>query len=267
MKFAILPCLVLVGALLVQEAGSESPPKVQESGKSHTQDVDEAPAPPPQVQVTLEFIEVSQTDATQLLYKDKLGKDGAKLRAALQTMLDSQKAGMLETMMMVSKSGNKATTESIREVIYPTEYEPISFIGCGGGGPTAEERQAAAEKNPRACPPLPTAFETRNTGSTLEIEPTVGYDESIIDLRLVPEIVFEAGSRKWNVHKDELGNESAVEMPYFYTIRTNSALMLEDGLPQLFSVLTPKSADGVQDRTRKVLVIVTADVVTLKAKP
>ena len=264
MKFAILPCLIFVGALLAQEAGAQSASKALEKGKPQTQDVDEIPGPPPQVQVTLEFIEVSQADATQLLYKDKLGMDGTKLRAALQSMVDSQKASMLETMMVVAKNGNKATTESIREVIYPTEYEEPELPGSFG---TSKENQPSIAKAPRSSPLLPTAFDTRNTGSTLEIEPTVGNDESVIDLRIVPEIVFEAGVRKWNVHKDELGNESAVEMPYFYTIRTNSALMLKDGMPQLLSVLTPKSAEGTPDPSRKVLVIVTADVVTLNAKP
>ena len=96
----------------------------------------------------------------------------------------------------------------------------------------------------------------------LEIEPAIREDGKIVDLRLAPEIVFEAGARQWNVHKDELGNESSVEMPFFYTIRTNASLTLKNGEPEILCVLTPKNAEGVPDRSRKLLVMLTADVIT-----
>lgn len=259
MKTAILPCLVLVGALMAKD------PAPSPASKSQAPDNHELPSPR-HVQVTLEMIEVSQADATQLLYKDKFGKDGTKLRAALQAMVDSQKASVLETMMVVSHSGTKATSESIREVIYPTEYLP----SCGlFEDPTKKENETPNDKALKAAMTAvcPSAFETRNTGSTLEIEPTIGNDGSIIDLRVAPEILFEAGNRKWSIHKDELGNELAVEMPFFYSIRTSTALTLADGAPELLCVLTPKNAEGIPDRTRKVFAIVTADVVTQKARP
>lgn len=40
-----------------------------------------------------------------------------------------------------------------------------------------------------ATPTTPTAFETRNTGVTLEAEPTVGPDGNTIELNLSPEVV------------------------------------------------------------------------------
>ena len=233
--------------------------------KAQASDGHELPSPR-HVQVTLEMIEVSQADATQLLYKDKLGKDGAKLWAALQVMVDSQKASVLETLMVASQSGSKATSESIREVIYPTEYLP----SCGlFEDPKKKEIETPNDKALKAAMTAvcPSAFETRNTGSTLEIEPTISNDGSIIDLRIAPEILFEAGNRKWSIHKDELGNELAVEMPLFYSIRTSTSLTVEDGAPELLCVLTPKNAEGIPDCTRKVFAIVTADVVTLKARP
>jgi len=38
-------------------------------------------------------------------------------------------------------------------------------------------------------PTTPTAFETRNTGVTLEVEPVIGPDGYTIDLNLVPQVV------------------------------------------------------------------------------
>jgi hypothetical protein len=150
-------------------------------------------------------------------------------------------------------------------VIYPTEYEPPALPGSFGSTDAESSNQPA--KLPLSFVCTPTAFETRNTGSTLEVGLTVGEDEKVINLQLSPEIVFEAGSRKWNIRKDELGNESAIEMPYFYTIRSSTTLDLFDGMPQLLSVLTPKGADGIPDPSRKMLVIVTADIIRVKVQP
>jgi hypothetical protein len=264
MKPTLFALLVLSSSLVAQEAAPRPAPEAFENGDlGKAEDFDASPNAPMMVQVTVEFIEVPQAEVTRLLSKEKLGKDAAKLREELQKSVDAQKANLYETMMVVARSANKATAESIREVIYPTEYEQPELT-CN---PPITEEQAAQGKSRRVCPPLPSAFETRNTGSTLEIEPTIGDDNTTIDLRLVPEIVFDTGVRKWNVHKDELGNESWIEMPLFYSLRTNTSLTLSDGMPQLLSVLTPKGADGTPDPSRKMLVIVTADIVKVRLKP
>lgn len=265
MKLNLLTCLILPCLLHAQEPAPRPAPEAFEKGNiGQAQDWDEPPNAPRQVQVIVEFIEVPSVEATRLLYKEKLGKDGSKLREELQKSVDSQKADLYETMMIICRTGQKATVESIREVIYPTEYEEPALPGSFG---PATEKAPEQPKAPRSFPPVPAAFETRNTGSTLEIEPTIGDDPAIIDLRLVPEIVFDTGVRKWNVRKDELGNESWLEMPLFYSIRTNTSLSLADSMPQLLSVLTPKSADGTADPTHKMFVIVTADIVKLRYKP
>lgn len=266
MKCGVLSCLVLVGALNAQEPTSRPAPEAFEKKGEPGQAVDwsEDSGAPRQIQVTVEFIEVSQAEVTRLLYKEKLGKDGAKLRTELQGMVDAQKASVLDTLVLAALSGQKATTESIREVIYPTEYQQP---GLSNEKETSKAESEAKIKNTAFSPPLPAAFETRNTGSTLEIEPTIGDEGTFISLRFVPEIVFDTGDRKLNVHKDELGNESSVSMPYFYSLRVNTALTLADGMPQLVSVLTPKGADGTPDRTRKLFAIVTADIVKVRLKP
>jgi hypothetical protein len=264
MKSGLIPYLILVSALIAQEPETRPIPAVT-GKKDQTQKSMLPQSSQPLVQVMLEFIEVPQTEATRLLYKEKLGKDGTKLRAELQIMMDSQKASAFETMMVAVQGGQKAKIGSVREVIYPAEYEPPGLPGSFG--PTATESTNQVAKTPLTFAPTPTAFETRNTGSVLEIRQAIVEDGAVINLTLSPEIVFDAGSRRWNSRKDELGNESAMEMPYFYVISSNTNLNLLDGLPQLLAVLTPKDKDGIQDQTRKMFVIVTADIVRVKAKP
>lgn len=213
-----------------------------------------------QVQVTVEFIEVPSAEATRLLYQEKLGVDGAKLRETLQQSINEGGAKVFETMMVLARSGQKATVESVREVIYPTEWDP-------GTPAIKQENKDASPSSPSPAfdLPLPTAFTTRNAGSTLEIEPTIGDGNRIIDLRFAPEISFEAGEKQWNQRKDALGNELKIEEPYFYALRTTTALTVRDGVPLLFAVLSPMNAEGKTDTSRKLLAIVTCDVV--KPKP
>ncbi len=244
MKSGISLCLLVVSSLMVKAA----PP---------------APSVPnPMIQVTVEYIEVTQEEATRLLYKEKLGKDGTKLRAELQTMMESGRAKPFETLMISIRAGQKATSESIREVIYATEYEPAEL-------PTTvevEKQTAASPDMVKALsslvtPETPTAFETRNTGGTIESEAILSDDKKTIDLRLIPELVIDTGVKKFNARKDALGNDLFIEMPLFYSIRFNTAAELSDGVPQLVSLQTPPGADGAPDRSRKLMAIVTAEVV------
>jgi general secretion pathway protein D len=109
-------------------------------------------------------------------------------------------------------------------------------------------------------PATPTAFETRNTGVTLEIEPTIGDNDFMIDLRFVPEIVeFEGfvnyGSPIQTGGTDSLGNaisitltENRIEMPVFSTRRVNTALTIYDGYTVAVGGLMREDVQNVQDK-------------------
>ena len=87
---------------------------------------------------------------------------------------------------VVTRSGQQAIISSGREFTYPTEYEPpelpnsigqvITIINIGGG---------VVQPPPLtffASPAHPTAFETRNVGTILEVLPTVSADRRYADL-------------------------------------------------------------------------------------
>ena len=109
-------------------------------------------------------------------------------------------------------------------------------------------------------PATPTAFETRNTGVTLEIEPTIGENDFVIDLRFVPEIVeFEGfinyGSPIQSTGTDALGNpvttvltENRIEMPVFSTRRVNTALTIYDGYTVAVGGLMREDVQNVEDK-------------------
>jgi hypothetical protein len=211
---------------------------------------------PVQAQVQVEFVEMGHEALTKLLFLAKpASSDATKLREQVKDMVSRNEAKVLETQIAIARSGQKATSESIHEFIYPTEYEPPELTAGN-----------VVPKNPPPWSPgpTPTAFETRNVGSTLEIEPTIGTDNRIIDLRFVPELVWHTGSVTWHEGKDQLGNPFHVRMPDFYTLRLNTALTLVSGQYALAGALSPKDDKGETDMTRKVMVFVKCDVLVVK---
>ena len=217
---------------------------------------------PKQIQVQVEFIELSHEALTKLLYKSKpVSADATKLRDTLQAMVEKKEASVFETMIQIAKSSQKATSESVHEFIYPTEYEPTL------GTPDADGKtapQTTPTKPQNIFPAVPVAFEPRNLGSTLEIEPTLDIDGQMIDLRLSPEIVWHTGNTSWMKGKDSLGNDFDVLMPDIYVVRLSTSLSCSDGKYHLAGIVSPKEEKGNTDIKRKMMVFVKCDVLTVK---
>ncbi|MCF7733513.1 MAG: hypothetical protein K9N23_17625, partial [Akkermansiaceae bacterium] len=108
----------------------------------------------------------------------------------------AQKKGtdLMTAPSVMAKSAQKATIEIIREFIYATEYEPPELpnsVGNQGGNQGFGGGLAGGGGGGGfpVTPATPSAWDTRNTGVTLEIEPTIADNNYVIDLRFVPEIV------------------------------------------------------------------------------
>jgi len=199
---------------------------------------------PRHVRVSLQWIEVPHPFLTELSSGEK--KNGSALHDAVIAYSKEGRAKSVETGIVVCRTGQKAVIESIREEIFPTEYEPPGSL--------------------YSIPPLNPAirsfyaFETRNTGVTIEVEPTIGENESLIDLYLTTEVITRARLETWMEHKDQWGDAS-LRMPVFEVWRTNTSVILTTGTFELASVISPKSnlpAPAVQN---KILVFVRADVI------
>lgn len=264
----ILVGLAAAGLGLAFVANSQEPaPKAFEKA-AEGQAVDDEPdlmdsdhGLPTQVQVQVEYVEMSHEALTKLLFLAKpKSSDATKLREQVQDMVTKNEAKVLETQIAIARSGQKATTESIHEFIYPTEYEPAIL-------PKSPDQKIEAAKEKGVYPVTPgqpTAFETRNVGCTLEIEPTIGVDDRTIDLRFVPELIWHTGNTVWHEGKYPSGSPFKVQMPDFYTLRLNTALMTINGQYTLAGVVSPKNEKGDTDMTRKVMVFVKCDIIVVK---
>jgi hypothetical protein len=146
-----------------------------------------------------------------------------------------------------ARSGNKATLKSTAEFTYPVSYLAVS---------KADEKQISAAGG-NSVVPLATGFKTQDVGFTLEIEPIIGGNDTIIDLRILPSFVSLADRSKWG------SSDSATETPVFDRQELASAHTLSSGQPQLLSTLSrpPVSKLDADSAKRVWFAFVTAKIV------
>ncbi|QQL44514.1 Amuc_1098 family type IV pilus outer membrane protein [Sulfuriroseicoccus oceanibius] len=180
----------------------------------------------------------------------------------------NQKKGvdLLSAPQVTTRPGTPARVEVIREFIYPTEYDPPELpnaVGAnnidGGGGDGGGGDGVATVTSFPVTPATPTAFETRNTGVTLEVDPTVGANNFTIDLNLAPEVVefdgfINYGNPITTPAIDALGRPTSVtitdnriDMPVFSTRRVKTQVTVWDGQTVALGGLIREDVQDIED--------------------
>jgi general secretion pathway protein D len=175
----------------------------------------------------------------------------------------AQKKGsdLMTAPSVTTRSGQTAKIEVIREFIYPTEYEPPEIPqNIGGGGNNNNNNGGGIPANIPVTPATPTAWETKNTGVTLEIEPTICENDFVIDIRFLPQIVeFEGfvnfGSPVLAPSVDADGNpltlvvtENRIEMPVFSIRSVTTQLTIYDGYTVAVGGLMREDVQIIEDK-------------------
>jgi general secretion pathway protein D len=173
----------------------------------------------------------------------------------------NQKKGidLLSAPRVMTKSGQRAIVEVIREFRYPKTYtQPqVPSIGStttvvGGVVPVV------------VTPTTPSEWETRNTGVTLEVEPVVGGDATTIDLNLVPQVVeFEGfinyGSPINAVGVNTIGGaittsvpvlltQNVINQPVFSTRKVTTSVSVYDGQTVVLGGLMREDVQKTEDK-------------------
>ncbi len=200
----------------------EDPYKKAPSAQTVAQE--EGSAVPAQVSLHFELFSLSLTEAAALMREPM--SDGDRLKRVLGLIADG-KARQERLAIIRTKSGQRAVTESISEFRYPTEW-------TDSNAPDESEKKTdkgAIQVNKISLKdPAPggtiyaSAFETRNTGETVEVEPVIGPDGKTIDLNVVPQWVHYIGDRVWDRGHPQ-------EQPLFETQKITTSLSMEAGKP------------------------------------
>lgn len=205
---------------------------------------------------------------------------GVQVQMMMRGLNQSTGADVMVNPSTISRSGERSKIEVIREFIYPTEYEPPELPNSVGGEVFTDlvtGEQASASPPTPVTPAHPTAFETKNVGVTLEVEPTVGPDKHYIELSLRPELVEFQGFVNYGSPINgvssgglaiDLGNlgtggaftttggsfgrvtDNRILMPVFKVIRLpNSSLTIQDGATVVLGGLMTSRKTKVEDKT------------------
>jgi hypothetical protein len=147
---------------------------------------------------------------------------------------------------VTTRSGQRATLETTREFIYPTEYDKKPSEKTGG----------KVEYTPKA-------FETQPLGFVMEMEPVIGPDGYTIDLSLSPQLPAFTG---WVEHA--LADGAKVKQPTFNISKVNTSVTIWDGQTVAFAgeahiapfLMDPslKSEAAVLGKAHPILLFVTA---------
>jgi general secretion pathway protein D len=111
-----------------------------------------------------------------------------QFQVVIRALSQQKGVDLMSAPKVTTKSGNKATIKIIREFPYPSDFDPPQVpeqnnqIGGGDSG-------GIVMIGGMVSPATPTAFEKRDVGVSLEVEPQVGADNYTIDLSLSPEVV------------------------------------------------------------------------------
>ena len=180
----------------------------------------------------------------------------------------NQKKGvdLLSAPRVTTKSGQRAVIEIVREFRYPTQFQPPQIPQSFRGGDSFSQNPLTGASSSSTgafpvTPTTPTAFETRNTGVTLEVEPVVGPDGVTIDLNLVPQVVeFEGfinyGSPIQTVSTNLLGvsqtnilTPNVINQPIFSARKVTTSVSVWDGQTVVLGGLIREDVQKVEDRT------------------
>ncbi len=178
--------------------------------------------------------------------------------------LNQQKGvDLLSAPRVTTKSGQKAVIEIIREFIYPTAFQPPQIpTNFGNTGTSVISGTGLGSSTGGAfpvTPTTPTSFEKRNTGVTLDVEPTIGPDGFTIDLTLSPQVVDFDGFINYgspiNTVSTNLGistttrlTDNTINQPIFSTRKVTTSVSVYDGSTVILGGLTREDVQKVNDK-------------------
>src|SRR3954467_11874324 len=174
----------------------------------------------------------------------------------------------------MTKSGQRAIIEIVREFRYPTQFQPpqipqtVGAVKADSAGIVGDLIPIGSTTSVPVTPTTPTPFETRNTGVTLEVEPVIGPDGVTIDLNLVPQVVEFEGFINYGspilapsssfldtvasvirTTPQNVITPNVINQPIFSTRKVTTSVSVWDGQTVVLGGLMREDVQKTEDRT------------------
>ena len=223
------------------------------------------------VSVEMRMIEMPKLAADEL-FKEQGGLAktcviNEKTLSAISDIVVKGKAKVVSQSKIMTKSGMNCQNKSVREFIYPTEYAV-----CEKNATNSVKNLPAGSSNAtngvKALPDMliPTAFETRDCGTILDVTPTIGPDMQVIDVVVMSQRVrLSAFPNKIIVNSP--AGKTEVEQPVFISEDVTTSLTIQNGTTVLVSVCDAISDQEKQEKAGEniILFIMTANIMTVNS--
>jgi hypothetical protein len=177
------------------------------------------------------MVSLSVADARALVPEFQTRQKASVAWTRLQVMIAQGQAELLAWPIVWLRTDSHGTSESCLENRYPTEYTPPQIP------------QTFSISVPPASPTslwgadTPTAFETRNTGATVDVTALkAARDGADVELAIVSGFSRQIRTREWRIQKSPLGIEGVVTQPDFQTSKATTRLWAHRGEPLLIGV-------------------------------
>ena len=186
-----------------------------------------------------------------------------QFQMVLRALSQMKGSDFLSDAHVVTRPGQLAKMEQVREFIYPTEYDPpeipnqfgidsITIIG-DGLGPISGSGSAFP-----ATPATPTAFETRKVGKSIEVEPTVAADNKTISLNVLMDFTDFSGFINYGTPITDSGSlingqpsvvtPNEILMPVFDAIKETTSITIWDGQTVAIGGFHGETVTSVEDK-------------------
>ena len=222
---ALIGASILVAGSAFADNSPQRPSSAPEAKVTSQAGPSATPAPTPtdhwNVRIEALMVDMSQDKALALLpdLRDPAKIDGAVTQ--ILAAIDHKEAILTGFPLVQTLDGERGDSEAIQEQRYPTDFEPPSEPGVFG------------RPKPSPSPSLhnvavPTAFETRSVGATLDVEPHVLQNGDWIRLsNIISRRVIFLGF-------DTLA--ANVTSPRFVNLSTSTSITLRNGQRRLIAV-------------------------------
>lgn len=203
------------------------------------------PLPAQNLRVTTQVVEVPYHSLTAWTRGEM--KTGPEMHRLAWDLVEKGEARVVDTSIVTGKRNYRIVGESKTECIYPTEADSYAPI------PVPSEPAGGISLFPFAFRYAPTAFETRNAGTSIEAFAT-GIEEEGIHLGLCLEIVGAAAASEWKTFRDGWGDAS-IRFPTFRTHRERVELTLEPGRYEWIGVMNAEPVALPVVETRRLVFV------------
>ena len=186
---------------------------------------------------------------------------GATYQMLMRGLNQSKGVDMMAKPAIITRSGQSSTIAVVREILYPTEYEPPELPNSTSGGIEGGDIFGGGNSGSfPVTPATPTAFEKRDVGVTLEVLPVADPSKQFVNVTLNPSFTdFDGfvnyGSPIRSTTQSLLGPKTveltanAILMPVFSKQAFSTSVDVADGSTIVVGGLMQESVENVEDKT------------------